>query len=319
MTSKTKIFQITDREYWLDKRAKYVTSTESASLFGLQMPSRPTAYELWHLKNGLIDEADIDNNYLAWGREMEPAIMRLIQAENPEWDIKPMHGFAYDDEDRIGSSFDYVATIPAEIVKTFLPNLKIKGKTATGLIEIKMTNYRNWMEKFICDDEIDPETKRPVFIEAPPYYEVQCQHELETLDKYDFIILAVAVVDYRTLHYIWRARDRDFGKAIRDKIKEFWAMQEPPAPDLEADSDLLARMHRANAMDEEKDLTEDNDADILLAAYLQESEKEKAAKDAKKRMRSEIILKMGDCNTAWTEGHKVSNKSSFRVTEVRSK
>jgi predicted phage-related endonuclease len=315
----TKIFQITDREYWLDKRKSYITSTESASLFGLQMSARPTAYELWHLKRGIIEEADGDSNYLSWGREMEPAIMRLIQAENPEWDIKPMHGFAYDDEDKIGSSFDYVATIPREIVQKFLPNLEIDGEFATGLIEIKMTNYKNWMEKFIIDDEIDEETGRPVFIEAPSYYEVQCQHELEALNKYDFIILAVAVVDYRTLNYIWRERDREFGKAIREKIKEFWYMQEPPSPDLNADSDLLARMHRANSNDSVKDLTEDKEADILLSAYLQESKKETSAKDAKKRMRSQIIIKMGDCNTAWSQGHKVSNKSSFRITETRSK
>lgn len=303
--TKTKILQITDEAYWLDKRTKYITSTDSASLFGLQMPSRPTAYELWHIKNGLIDEAvSKDDPFLYWGKELEQAIARIIKKENPDWDIKPMHGFAYDDYDRIGSSFDYTVTVPE------------KG---TGLLEIKMTNFKTWKDKFIEDDEKDPETGRPVFIEAPPYYEVQCQHELEALDKYDFIILAVAVVDYRQMHYIWRDRDRDFGGAIRDKIKEFWNMKEPPAPDLDADSDLLARMHRANSTDKAADLVKDDEFSLLAMSYIQEGGKEKAAQEAKKRIRSEIILKMKDCNTAWGDGYKVTNKSSFRVTQQKEK
>ena len=292
----TQLTPIRDKDEWLDKRKSYITSTESASLFGLQMPSLPTAFELWHIKRGLMDQGIEVNNRMIWGNRLEDVIAKGI-AEDAGFKLFPMHAFAHDDDDKIGSSFDNVIECP---------------ERGTCLLEIKTVAYRDYKEKFIEDDDSN-------FIEAPEYYEVQVQHELEVLGKYDWCCLAVFVMDTRDVKLIWRERDKDFGAAIRNKVREFWAMEEPPAPDLEKDSDLLARMHRANSSDKTMDATEHPEFDVLAMSYLQEGEKEKAAKAAKKKLRSQMILAMEDHNAAWCNTARVNNKSSFRVTATKEK
>lgn len=286
-----KIIPIIEVDDWLDLRRKHITSTESASLFGMQMPSMPTAFELWHIKRGLISGDVEANNYMIWGRIFQEAICEVIQVENPAWKISPFAVFASDGA--MGSSFDYFILHPE------------RGQC---LLEIKMTTYREWKEKYIEDDDGE-------FIEVPDYYETQCQHQLEVIDDYEWICLAVAIVDTRQIKYIWRARDRGFGRAIRDRINSFIALEAPPPPDLEKDADLLARMHRANNTDAVYNGTEDAEFNIAAQAYLDENEKEKAAKKAKDRAKSQIILRMGQNNSAWGTAARVSNKSKFTVTK----
>lgn len=288
------IAPITDESQWLERRKNYITSTESASLFGLQMPSLPTAFEIWHIKRGLIDKVVDVNQRMVWGRRLEAVIAQGIADDN-EWKLAPLRAFAYDDNDKIGSSFDFVIEVPGR---------------GHGLLEIKTVSYRDYKEKFIEDEETD-------FIEAPAYYEVQVQHEMEVLDQYDFCVLAVFVMDTRDVKLLWRDRDRSMGAAIREKVRKFWAMEAPPPPDLLADSDLLARMHRANSRDAVMDATEHPDFDLLTQSYIDESAKQSQAEDAKKKLRSQIILAMGDHNAAWCNVARVGNKKQFRVTETK--
>lgn len=295
MTNKTQLKPITNEEDWLKWREPVITSTESSSLFGLQMASLPTAFELWHLKRGLIDSTFEVNNYMQWGRIFESAILEVIKDDNPDWIVSPLKVFACDDE--MGSSFDNTVKHP---------------ERGVGILEIKMTTYREYKEKFIEDDDTD-------FIECPAYYEVQGQHELECLDKYDYICFAIAIVDTREIKYIFRERDKYMGNAIRDKITAFWESKEPPPPDMIKDSDLLAKMHRANNKDSAYDGTEDAEFLTSCISYIEEGQKEKAAKEAKEKLRSEIILAMKDHNTAWTNGYRVGNKASFRVTKNKGK
>jgi predicted phage-related endonuclease len=231
---------------------------------------------------------------MIWGRIFEDAIAEVIKADNPEWRISPMRVFAYNDS-RMGSSFD---------------RFMIHPEKGNCLLEIKMTSYREFKEKYIDDGE---------FIEAPAYYEVQCQHQLEVIDDYEWICLAVAIVDTRQIKYIWRQRDRDFGRSLRERVEWFWNLTEPPAPDLVKDSDLLARMHRAVNTETTYDATDDGEFLIAAMSYKQEGERETKAKEAKQKARSEMILKMGDNRNAWCNGYKVTNKAQFRVTEVKGK
>jgi predicted phage-related endonuclease len=296
------LMKIVDEQEWLEKRKNYVTSTEAASLFGLQMPSLPTAFELWHIKRGLIDHAVDVNARMIWGRRLEAVIASGI-AQDYEFAISSLDDFAYDDADKIGSSFDYEIVCP---------------ERGPALMEIKTVSYRDYKEKFIEDDERGPDGL-PVFIEAPPYYEVQVQHEMEVIDKYGWCCLAVFVMDTRDVKLLWRQRDREMGAAIRQRVREFWAMKEPPPPDLVKDSDLLARMHRANNSDKTYNGTESPEFVMAAQAYLDETAREKQADEAKKKARSQMILAMGDCNTAWCDVARISNKAQFRVTGTKEK
>lgn len=298
-----KLHHITDEDEWLNMRKKYITSTEIASLFGVEMPSMPTAYELWHTKNGKYESEIVENERMIWGRRLEEPVARGI-AEDNGFKIKKLDVFACDDDLRMGSSFDY------EIIQK-------DGRK--GLLEIKTVAYKEYVQKFIEDSELDSEGQ-PFFIEAPEYYEFQVQHQLEIFDKYDFACLAVFILDTRQTKLIWRERDKEMGAAIRKKIKEFWDLKSPDGLlDLERDSELFARFHRAHNVDASYDATDDDEFELAAITYIQEHEREKAAKAEKNIARSTMLLKMGTCNSAWCNKARVSNKSRFQVTESKKK
>lgn len=287
------LIPIKDEASWLERRKNFITSTESASLFGLQMPSLPTAFELWHIKRGLIDGDIVANSRMIWGRRLEDVIAKGI-AEDEGWKISELNVFAEDSKAKMGSSFDYMIVCPAH---------------GPALLEVKTIAYRDYAAKFIEDDDGD-------FIEAPPYYEVQVQHQLECLPDHNLACLAVFIMDTREYVLLWREQDKDMGRIIRNKIDAFWRSTEPPPPDLEKDSDLLASLHRANSKDKSYDATENGDFLQACLSYEAAKQKAKEADIEKKVARSEIILGMGDSNTAWCDGFKVANKKQFRVTQL---
>jgi putative phage-type endonuclease len=280
-----------NREEWLEARKSNINSTEIASLFGVSMPSAPTAFELYHIKQGTISGEIEDNAFMKWGRRLEDVIARGI-AQDEGWTIEPLDDYEFDPVERIGSSFDYV----------------INGE---ALLEIKTTTYGEFKKKFIVDDD--------GFIEAPEYYEFQCQHELEVADRFEKICLAVFILDTREYKLLWRDRDREFGQGIRNKVKWFWSLKQPPAIDLERDSDLFARLKRANNTDAEYNAMEDSEFMMNCIAYEQENAREKQSEKEKKILRSKLLIAMGDCNKAFADGYRISNKSRFTFTKISGK
>lgn len=276
-----KLHQITDETAWLDLRADYVTSTETAALYGLS-PWK-TAFELYFIKRGLIQEEREDNNFLLFGRLIEGPICQMINIEHPDWKISPMRVFAHDDEDKIGASFDRVIDVPGKGV---------------GLLEAKSTSYRKYKEDFIEHSADD--------IEASPQYEIQIQTELEVVRKYNYILLAVFIADTRQIKYIFRDRDHKMGAEIRKAVKEFWSMTEPPAPDYSRDKSVISKICPIADPNRLMDATENPEIIALAAQYYTEKELEKQAEENKDKAYAELIHKMGDAKYAWTDDYKIS-------------
>jgi len=79
---------------------------------------------------------------------------------------------------------------------------------------------------------------------------------------------------------------------------------------------VFLRIQRANSSDKVLDAREIEDFDLHCLSYVQESEREKNAKDEKAKLKLQIAQLMGDCNAAYSEGYRVANKKQFRLTEV---
>jgi len=268
--------EITDETSWLEKRKKYVTSTEVAALFG----SSPylTAFELWHIKKGNIPATDLSgNNFVQFGKLVEPVIVQMIELENPDWKIEPCRLFAYCDTDRIGSSFDYWVTIDGH----------------KGLMEIKSTSYAEY--KRIYEDD-----------EAPVHYEIQAQVELEMMPEAEFILQVAFLADTRSLKYIHRDRDSEMGLAMRNAVRDFWGMDSAPPVDYSRDKSILAKV--APNLDPERQIdgTEDERLNELAAMYKAEKELEKQSKENADKFYAEIMDRIGNAKYAWTKKHKIS-------------
>lgn len=296
----TKLMNITDEQSWLDKRKGYVTSTEASAIWGLN--ANLTHYEMWHIKRGLLPAVQIEqNNYMLFGKLMEQVICEMINHEHPDWKISPMRVFAYDDDDKIGSSFDRVVQIPD------------KG---TGLLEIKTTSYKYWKEEFIETDDN---------IEATPKYEIQAQVELEVLNKYDWILICVFIADTRTLKYIFRDRDKEMGGEIRKAISEFWQSTKAPAPDFARDKSHIAKLMPKAEKGKALDATNNARITELATMYLSEKQLEKQSKENAEKFSAELLTLVEDAQYVWTNHHKISvvdgktGTKSLRITEKGAK
>lgn len=267
---------ITDESAWLEKRNGYVTSTEVAALFGAS--PWMTAFELWHIKKGNIKRADLSgNNFVTFGKLIEPIIAEMILIENPEWVIEPCKVFAYDDDDKIGSSFDYWVTINGE----------------KGLLEIKSTSYAEYKKSYQDD-------------EAPVHYEIQAQVELEMMPEAKFIMQVAFLSDTRSLKYIKRERDSEMGIAMRQAVREFWAMEQAPQPDYSRDKSVLAKVAPQCNPNRTMDATSNNRVTELAAMYKAEKELENQSKENADKFYAELIDILGDAKYAWTNDYKIS-------------
>ncbi len=281
----TQFMKIENEAQWLAKRKGYVTSTQIPALFGLQMKSAPTAFELYHIRAGNIEDGVDENNFMLFGKLVEPVICQMILKEHPKWEISEFPYFAYDDEDLIGSSFDRKVLIDGN----------------TYLLELKSTTYGEYKEKFIEHSEAD--------IEAPECYEVQMQGQLEVM-KDDIaikgILMAVFIADTRQLRYIFRHHDAEMGKALRAAVREFVSLKEAPPPDFSLDKSVIARVSPSADPNVQLDATENPRITELTAQYRASKDlikQEEAASDA---AYAELLTLLGNAKRAWTNFHKIT-------------
>ncbi len=283
----TKLMKIEDEAAWLQKRKGYVTSTEVASLFGMQMAYMPSAYELWHIKKGIISGDIEQTNHIIFGKLMEDVIVQMAKIENPEWEFEAFPFFAYDDEDKIGSSYDR--------------SVMING--AKWMAEIKSISYGVYKEKFTEDSDSG------FILEAPDAYEFQMQTELELLrddDEIQGCVLIVFIADTRTIKYLFRRHDRAMGAGMRAAVKEFFAVDTPPAPDYSVDKSVIAKVAIKAIGDKEIDATADIRLEELCAFYKASKALEKQEEANAGTYYAEIMHKLGDAKKAFTNRFRVT-------------
>lgn len=211
-------FHFKDEQDWLDKRAQYVTSSEICLLFDINKYGK-TKFSLWHEKSSGEVPDDFDKKRMMYGRETEVLIGRLFEIEQ-NLQLKPMKFFSYDDETRLGSSFDFEVES-----KGFYKGWIVECKNVDGYI------YKSdWTET-----------------EAPLHIEYQVQLQLLLSGRPGAFI--VAFVGGNELKFIRREPNALIQRAILKKAAEFWKDVDhgiEPSPDLEggADIDNVLRLYR---------------------------------------------------------------------------
>lgn len=237
---------ITDRDQWLAQRAQDITSTEIAALYGLS--PYVTEFELWHQKRDRFVEERRADQRIRWGTRLQDAIAAGI-AEERGWSVRRMNVYMRDEQDRLGSSFDFEVLAGGD--------LAVPGGAGNPLLEIK-----NVDDLVFRDEWIDGERG----IEAPQHIELQVQVQMEVANR-PWCAL-VALVGGNDAKVTIRMRDREIGQDIRHHVRDFWrsiAAGTPPKPDYRLDAEFLCRLHgRADA-----NLTIDADDETadLIARY----------------------------------------------------
>lgn len=280
---------------WLAMRAADVTSTETSALFGCSPYS--TAYKLFHAKTGQL-EVDFElNDRIRWGNRLEAAIAYGI-AEDTGLIVEPFKVYARIPELRMGSSFDFKIVGLADDYKgtdeTYRDAFRDNGP---GIMEVKNVDGLQFKRAWINDGQL---------MEAPPHIELQVQHQQEAADM-EWTLIAPLVGGNAPMPFM-RQRDRTIGRAIVDKVGEFWHMVDTgkaPAPDFNQDADTIGQL-----LYQDNGKTIDMGENARLKELIAEHEKANStysdAEKKKKALKAEILMLIGHHAKVLVPGYSIS-------------
>lgn len=282
---------------WHKHREPDITATSAAALFGVSPYQTP--FELYHQLAGNLQVVFEETERMRWGKRLQRVIADGICADNG-WRIIDAHPFLYARSPvyaGMGASPDYI------IVDEAAP------ERGPGLLEIKN------VDKFVALDGWAEE-------EAPVHIEFQLQHQLEaTRLEWGVIGGLVGGNDPRTYR---RDYDPEVGKeigervvAMHDRVKR----ADPPPADYLADYDTIRTLYRVAEVGKaiNLDVTESEEAEaqaeriVALAAH--KMAMDAAAKNAKEdaqRATAELIEALGDTESAFGRGYKISASTTYR-------
>jgi putative phage-type endonuclease len=271
------IIEVNTEQDWLELRKIDITSTGASAMLGVS--TYMTKLELWHEKKEDLPEGLFEfksNDRMTWGNRLEAVIAEGV-AEDHKLEIKPMKDYFRLPEYRLGSSFDF------EIVHH--PSLEFQGKR--GILEIKNVDSLIFKDKWIVEDgEI---------IEAPPYIEVQAQHQL-LVSGYDYLIIGVFIGGNKIMTLV-RYPDKEIQDLILKESIAFWdsiVKNEPPAFDYEKDAEFIAKMFQAVQPGTVVNADQIPELQNLGVAYYQTAQEIKALEKQKDALKAQMLAAIGD-------------------------
>ena len=273
-----------NKQEWLELRTQDITSTEIAALFGIN--PWVTEYELWHRKkSGLIVEIE-ENARLKWGLRLQDAIAAGV-AEEQGWNIRRMDEYGRIPELRIGASFDFaILGINPEIGG---PG-PIWKEELQGLLEIKNVDGLQFKKGWIVDGDN---------VEAPPYIELQVQHQLLVSGRaYAYI---GALIGGNNLVLIKREPSPKIHEAIKQKAAEFWELIDknyPPPPNFETDSKFIASLYNYSEPGKVVDVAENEQIVKMAEEYKEAGDKIKGLDNMRDEIKARILTAIGDAEKA---------------------
>lgn len=293
------VIKITDREQWLALRRQDVTASVVGALLGVS--DYVTAYGLFALKAGLVDEDPEETAPMKRGRLLEPVALALLAEERPEWTIEAPGVYLRDPDVRLGATPDAYATRP-----------DIAGR---GVVQIKTTTESVFRAKWV-----EPDTREVV----PPLWIVAQAIVEAHLSGASWACVGCLVVGFGlNLHVVEIPIHRGLIDRIRAEVVGFWrrvAENDPPPADYGRDGALIARFY-ADDNGDEVDLSDDERLAELLAerAKLKAIEAQgSAAEKERKPIDDEIIAKLGNAARARAAGGviveaKTTRRAGFTV------
>jgi putative phage-type endonuclease len=315
------LFPKTEKE-WLELRHLYVSSTESAALFGLSPYS--TAYELAVSKKEPLKEF-APNERMAWGLRLQEAIAKGI-SEDYGVKVRRVRGYSVNPNCNMGASFDYeiVGLLENYCTETNDPMLRQMYKDlGPGILEIKNVDYYIFKQQWKTEDGQ---------LEAPAHIEIQVQHQLHCIER-RWGVMGVLVGGNDT-QLVLRERDEEVGASIERKVGDFWASLgrgEMPPVKLPEDVEIIRRLYMGSTPGKVMDSQGDDEIKEMCKNYREAMECRDAHENARKSIGARLLMKIGDAEKVLVDGYGISagtvgetviesyTRKSYRNLTVREK
>jgi predicted phage-related endonuclease len=300
-----------DRAEWLALRHQYVSSTESAALFGLGAYCTP--YELGvqkQSKDPPVNEG-FGSERMVWGLRLQEAIAKGI-SDDYGVKIRRVRGYAVHPDCRMGASFDYeiVGIKSDEELGHEVVNGDLRGMyddLGPGVLEIKNVDWLVYKREWKQEDGQ---------IEAPAQIEVQVQHQLESIQTRKWSAIGVLIGGNDTV-LVLRDYDPDFGKDIIAKVNRFWEDLGKgilPPVTLPEDVDIIRKIYLGSSPGKVYNGAEDVELVALCEQHNHARESENTMKAAKESIGAKILMRIKDSERAVAPGFKIS---ATTVAEAR--
>jgi hypothetical protein len=286
---------ITSREQWLALRKRDVTASAAGALLGVH--PYVSAYGLWALKSGIIDEDPEETQPMRRGRLLEPVAVEVLREERPNWKLTyPVGTYYREPESRIGATPDVEAVDEA-------------GRF--GVVQIKSVEPSIFRKKW-RDEEGTL---------SPPLW-IMCQAIVEAyLTGATWAAVGALVVGHGIeIAVVMVPIHGGIIARLKDEVRSFWYSVEngrAPDPDLHRDAALIEKIF--NPTGPRVDLSKDNE----LAGIVDKRKKRLAyirkAEDSTKELRVSIIRKLGNAASAVMSDGRVLTAKKIDVAEGRRK
>lgn len=269
--------KIEGRDQWLAMRRRDCTASTVGALLGVHPYA--TAYSLWALRSGLIEEDVEDSPVLRRGRLLEPVVVEMLREDCSDW-IFGTHpvGFYYrDPAARLGCT----------------PDLLVRDKRGRpGVVQIKSVEPGVFKRKWHDDDGEF----------APPLW-IACQAIVEAyLTGAEWAAVAAMTVGFGIeIHVVPIPIHAGIIDRIKSEVAAFWRAVEDgkaPDPDYGRDAKLLERLFDPQD-GEAVDLSADNRIVNLVDDRARLSAEAKAAEIRLKEIKGELLAKLGGASVGW--------------------
>ncbi|QIO64819.1 YqaJ viral recombinase family protein [Rhizobium leguminosarum] len=282
-----------DRADWLDLRRGFVTASVAGAL--LQCHPYTTAYQLWALKTGRLDEETAENEAMRRGRLLEPVAVEMLREERPTWtiDYRADNAFYSDRVLRLGATPDAFAYRP--------------DMSGRGIVQFKTSSEEAYRTGWI-----DPETGA---VEVPLWIAVQAIVEAK-LTGAAWAAVAVLVVG-RGIHMevvdiplhpqVWRA--------LLSATAEFWRVTEAgehPPVDWDRDGSAVLDVNRWSEA-KRLDLSGDADFDLFVGKLDETREQRRALQKREDLLRAQILFAMNTAEIATSQRFEVVAPTTVRA------
>lgn len=281
------------RADWLELRKNFVTASVAGSL--LHCHPYTTAYQLWALKTGRLEESSEENEAMRRGRLLEPVAVQMLREERPSWtiDYRADNAFYVERGLRLGATPDAFAYRP--------------DMDGQGIVQFKTSS-----EEAYRDGWLDPETKE---VEVPLWIAVQAIVEAR-LTGASWAAVAVLVVgrgiQMQVVDIPLHAQVWD---ALLIGVAEFWRVTdagEHPPIDWDRDGSAVLDVNRWSEP-KRIDLSTDPDFEAFATALDETREKRRVLQKREELCRAQILYAMGSAEIANTGRFEVIAPTQVRA------
>jgi hypothetical protein len=279
--------EVRQRADWLGWRQANVNASEAACLWSDAAHPYLTAYKLWAMRSGRLDD-QADSKALKRGRLLEDDAIELVQEERPHWQIWRPAIYLSQPDWRIGATPDAYAIDW---------NKASPNHSAPGVIQIKTVG--RWAFERYWRDQDTREIVIPLWIAIQAAIEA-------ILSGFHWAAVGVMVISdggELDIHVNDIPIKPEIMTSLQPKVADFWRRvhEVDPYPiDFGRDLETVFDVYREDD-GSQIDLTGDPEIVELLGARDGLKAVEKDGDDAKKARRgidARIIVKMGNANRA---------------------